>query len=64
MLLVQLEINTTRDVWKFYQIRLAPEARPILAKFRNITRILLILNCTRHRMITYINYDTPMINIC
>jgi hypothetical protein len=33
MLLVQLEINTTRDVWKFYQIRLAPEARPILAKF-------------------------------
>jgi hypothetical protein len=33
MLLVQLGINSTRDVWKF-----APAARPILAEFPNITR--------------------------
>ena len=38
MLLVQLGINSTRDVWKFCQIGLAPAARPILAKFANITR--------------------------
>ena len=38
MLLVQLGINSTRDVWKFCQIGLAPAARPILAKFSNITR--------------------------
>jgi hypothetical protein len=34
MLLVQLWINSTRDVWKF-------------------VLVLLIPNCTRHRMITY-----------
>ena len=33
MLLVQFGINNTRDVWKFYQIGLAPAARQILAKF-------------------------------
>ncbi len=38
MLLVQLGINNTRDVWKFCQTGLAPAARPILAKFPNITR--------------------------
>ncbi len=38
MLLVQLGINSTRDVWKFCQFGLAPAARPILAKFANITR--------------------------
>ena len=39
MLLVQLGINSTRDVCKFCQIGLAPRAaRPILAKFANITR--------------------------
>ena len=38
MLLVQLGINSTRDVWKFCRIGLAPAARPILAKFANITR--------------------------
>ena len=38
MLLVQLGINSTRDVWKFCQIGLAPAARLILAKFSNITR--------------------------
>ena len=38
MLLVQLGVNNTRDVWKFCQIGLALAARPILAKFPNITR--------------------------
>ncbi len=38
MLLVQLGINNTCDVWKFCQIGLARAARPILAKFPNITR--------------------------
>ncbi len=38
MLLVQLGINNTRDVWKFCQIGLAPAARPILAKFPYSTR--------------------------
>ena len=37
MLLVQLGINSTRDVWKFCQIGLAPAARPIFEKFPNIT---------------------------
>ena len=37
MLLVQLGIKSTRDVWKFCQIGLAPAAHPILAKFPNIT---------------------------
>ena len=36
MLFVQFWINSTRDVWKFWQIGLAPAARPILAKFPNI----------------------------
>ena len=31
-------INSTRDVWKFCRIGLAPAARPILAKFANISR--------------------------
>ncbi len=35
---VQLGINSTRDVWKFCQIGLVQVARPILAKFANITR--------------------------
>ena len=50
MLLVQLEINSTRDVWKFCQIGLAPAAQTSL--------ILLIPNCTRQRMITYTNNHT------
>ena len=37
MLFVQFWINSTRDVWKFWQIGLAPAAHPILAKFPNIT---------------------------
>ena len=38
MLFIQFGINSTRDVWKFCQIGLAPAVRPILAKFPNITR--------------------------
>ena len=38
MLFVQFWINSTRDVWKFCPIGLAPAARPILAKFPNNTR--------------------------
>ncbi len=41
MLLVQLGINNTRDVWKFCQ------------NFQT-SLVLLIPNCTRQRMITYI----------
>ena len=37
MLLVQLGINSTRDVWNFANWT-RPRARPILAKFPNITR--------------------------
>ena len=37
MLLVQLGINNTRGVWENFQT----------------TLVLLIPNCTRHRMITY-----------
>jgi hypothetical protein len=45
MLLVQLGINSTRDVWKFWQ------------KFQT-SLVLLIPNCTRHCMITYTNQKT------
>ena len=38
MLFVQFWINSTRDAWKYCQIGLTPAARPILAKFPNITR--------------------------
>ncbi len=54
MLLVQLGINNTRDVWKFCQIGLAPAARTI-----NPSLVLLIPNCTRQRMITYTNFSEP-----
>ena len=54
MLLVQLGINSTRDVWIFFQIVLAPAACSILAKFLNTT---LIPNCTHNHMITYTDSD-------
>ena len=38
MVFVQFGINSTRNVWKFCQIGLAPAARAILANFPNITR--------------------------
>jgi hypothetical protein len=52
MLLVQLEINSTRDVWKFAKL---DSPRRLVQFWRNFqtSRVLLIPNCTRHRMITY-----------
>ncbi len=44
MLLLQLGINSTRDVWKFCQTSL----------------VLLIPNCTRQRMITYTNMTSAI----
>ena len=54
MLLVQLRINNTRDVWKFCQIGLA---RRLVQFWQNLqtSLVLLIPNCTRQRMITYTN---------
>ncbi len=46
MLLVKLGINSTRDVWKFCQIRQAAVQTSL---------VLLIPNCTCQRMITYTN---------
>jgi hypothetical protein len=51
MLLVQLGINSTHDVWKFCQIGLVPAAHPMFAKFPNINHT--NLDCSCHRMITY-----------
>ena len=54
MLLVQLGINSTRDVCKFCQIGLAPA---LVQFWQNLqtSLVLLIPNCTRHRMITCTN---------
>ena len=56
MLLVQLGINnSTRDIWKFCQIRLAPRPVQFWQNFQTSLVLLLIPNCTRQRMITYTN---------
>ena len=49
MLLVQLGINSTRDVWKFAKL---DSPRQFWQNFQT-SLVLLIPNCTRHRMITY-----------
>ena len=51
MLLVQFGINITRDVWKFFQIRVI---RRLVQSPQNIqtSLVLLISNCARHRMIS------------
>ena len=52
MLLVQLGINNTRDVWRFAKL----DSPRWLVQFRQnfqTSLVLLIRNCTRHRMITY-----------
>jgi hypothetical protein len=53
MLLVQLGINSTCDVWKF--AKLAPPPRQLVQFWQNFqtSLVLLIPNCTCHRMITY-----------
>ena len=52
MLLVQLGINSTRDVWKFAKL---DSPRRLIQFWQNFqtSLVLLIPNCTRHRMITY-----------
>jgi hypothetical protein len=54
MLLVQLGINSTRDVWKFAKL---DSPRRLVQFLQNVqtSLVLLIPNCTRHRMITYTN---------
>ena len=54
MLLVQLWINSTRDVWKFAKLY---SPRRLVQFWQNFqtSLVLLIPNCTRHRMITYTN---------
>ena len=54
MLLVQLGINSTRDVWKFAKL---DSPRRLVQFWQNFqtSLVLLIPNCTRHRMITYSN---------
>ncbi len=54
MLLVQLGINSTRDVWKFCQL---DSPRRLVQFWQNLqtSLVLLIPNCTRQRMITYTN---------
>jgi hypothetical protein len=57
MLLVQLWINSTRDVWKFAKL---DSPRRLVQFWQNFqtSLVLLIPNCTRHRMITYTNSTT------
>ena len=51
MLLVQLGINSTRNVWKFAKL---DSPRRLVQFWQNFqtSLVLLIPNCTRHRMIT------------
>jgi hypothetical protein len=66
MLLVQLGINSTRDVWKFAKL----DSPRRLVQFRQnfqASLVLLIPNCTHHRMITYTNNvqcTTPEFCMC
>jgi hypothetical protein len=54
MLLVQLGINSTRDVWKFAKL---DSLRRLVQFWQNFqtSLVLLIPNCTRHRMLTHTN---------
>jgi hypothetical protein len=54
MLLVQLEINSTRDVWIFAKL---DSPRRLVQFWQNFqtSLVLLIPNCTCHRMITNTN---------
>ena len=52
MLFVQFGINSTRDVWKFCQIGLAPRLVQFWQNFQT-SLALLMPNCTHNRMITY-----------
>jgi hypothetical protein len=54
MLLVQLGINSTRDIWKCATL---DSPRRLVQFWQNFqtSLVLLIPNCTRHRTITYTN---------
>ena len=52
MLLVQLGINSTRDVWQFATLD-SPRRLVEFGQNFQASLVLLIPNCTRHRMITY-----------
>ena len=60
MLLVQLGINITRDVWKFAKLDSPQRLVQFWQNFQT-SLVLLIPNCTRHRMITYTNNTTLFI---
>jgi hypothetical protein len=62
MLLVQLGINSTRDVWKFAKL---DSPRRLVQFWQNFqtSLVLLIPNCTRHRIITYTNYEIYVFSI-
>ena len=53
MLLIQLGINSTRDVWKFAKLD-SPWRLVQFWQNNQTSLVLLIPNCTRYRMITYI----------
>jgi hypothetical protein len=55
MLLVRLGINSTRDVWKFAKLD-SPRRLVLFWQNFQTSLVLLIPNCTRHRMITYTNH--------
>jgi hypothetical protein len=59
MLLVQLGINSTRDVWKFAELDSPRWLVQFWQDFQT-SFVLLIPNCTRHRMITYIYSEMSM----
>jgi hypothetical protein len=52
MLLVQLGINSTSDVWNFAKLDSPRRLVQFCQNFQT-SLVLLIPNCTRHRMITY-----------
>ena len=54
---VQLGINSTSDVWKFAKL---DSPRRLVQFWQNFqtSLVLLIPNCTRHRMITYTNISS------
>ena len=63
-------LSTSAQAKKFYYdggrgvAPRASAARAILAHFSNITRIVLIINCTPSRVITYTNYIGRSVIIC
>jgi hypothetical protein len=59
MLLVQLGINSTRDVWKFAKFDSPWRLVQFWQNFQT-SLVLLIPNCTRLRIITYTNVSVAL----